>query len=75
MDEISYELKTMYEARKKLIRLVMIQEELEYNKIGRVQPVYGLTQEQIDAYTSARQAEKQQLITELAAMMNAYLSE
>lgn len=75
MDEISYELKTMYEARKKLIRLVMIQEELEYNKIGSVQPVYGLTQEQIAAYTSARHAEKQQLITELAAMMNAYLSE
>lgn len=75
MTDKSAELDAMYEARRKLTRLIMIQEEQEYNKVDQMQAVYGLTQGQVDDYNAARLAEKQQLITELAAMMNAYLQQ
>lgn len=75
MTDKSAELDAMYEARRKLTRLIMIQEEQEYNKVDQMRAVYGLTQGQVDDYNAARLAEKQQLITELAAMMNAYLQQ
>lgn len=75
MEERSAELQAMYEARRKLTRLVLIQEEQEYGKVNQMQTLYGLTQGQVDDYNAARLAEKQQLITELIAMMNAYLQQ
>ncbi len=75
MEERSAELQAMYEARRKLTRLVLIQEEQEYGKVNEMQTLYGLTQAQVDDYNAARLAEKQQLITELIAMMNAYLQQ
>lgn len=75
MEERSAELQAMYEARRKLTRLVLIQEEQEYGKVNEMQTLYGLTQGQVDDYNAARLAEKQQLITELIAMMNAYLTQ
>jgi len=75
MEERSAELQAMYEARRKLTRLVLIQEEQEYGKVNQMQTLYGLTQGQVDDYNAARLAEKQQLITELVAMMNAYLTQ
>lgn len=75
MEERSAELQAMYEARRKLTRLVLIQEEQEYGKVNEMQTLYGLTQGQVDDYNAARLAEKQQLITELVAMMNAYLQQ
>jgi len=75
MEERSAELQAMYEARRKLTRLVLIQEEQEFGRVNEMQTVYGLTQGQVDDYNAARLAEKQQLVTELVAMMNAYLTQ
>ena len=75
MEERSAELQAMYEARRKLTRLVLIQEEQEFGRVNEMQTVYGLTQGQVDDYNAARLAEKQQLVTELIAMMNAYLTQ
>ena len=75
MEERSAELQAMYEARRKLTRLILIQEEQEFGKVNEMQTVYGLTQGQVDDYNAARLAEKQQLVTELIAIMNAYLTQ
>lgn len=70
----SQELLDMYDAKAKLMSLIKIQEEQENGTIDEMQATYALTQQQVDDYNSGKLAEKQQLITELAAMMNAYLN-
>lgn len=70
----SQELLQMYDAKAKLMSLIKIQEEQENGTIDEMQATYALTQQQVDDYNSGKLAEKQQLITELAAMMNAYLN-
>lgn len=70
----SQELLDMYDAKAKLMLLIKIQEEQENGTIDEMQATYALTQQQVDDYNAGKLAEKQQLITELAAMMNAYLN-
>ena len=70
----SQELLQMYDAKAKLMSLIKIQEEQENGSIDEMQATYALTQQQVDDYNAAKLTQKQQLITELAAMMNAYLN-
>lgn len=71
----SQEYHLMVQARNKLNRLIAIQHEKESGKLGAYCSAFKLTETQIAEYLAARQAEKQQLVTELVAMMQAYLEE
>ena len=70
----SQELLDMYDAKAKLMLLIKIQEEQENGTINEMQATFALTQQQVDDYNAAKLTQKQQLITELTAMMNAYLN-
>lgn len=69
----SQEYQLMVQARNKLNRLIAIQHEKQSGKLGAYSSAFKLTETQIAEYLAARQAEKQQLVIELVAMMQAYL--
>lgn len=69
------ELELMYDARIKLNKVIQLQEKLDLGLIDVDAVTYSLTQQQKDDRIAAINTEKTALITELAAMMNAYLQQ
>lgn len=69
------ELELMYDARIKLNKVIQLQEKLDLGLIDVDAVTYSLTQQQKDDRIAAINTEKTALITELVAMMNAYLQQ
>lgn len=72
---VAEKLQMTYLAQAKLGRLIAILGDELNNKISDDAQKFGLTAQQISDYEAAREAEKTAIITELVAMMQAYLAE